>query len=342
MTTVPSVRDQSDVLALLHLIQGSVITQALSVAATLGIADVLQDGPLTAEEIAQRVGAHPGATFRLLRTLSGVSAFAVRPDGRFELTPIGDGLRQDAPDSMRGMAILMGHPTLWEDWGHLITSVRTGEANMPKLRGQGAYEYLMANPEYATVFFQGMRSLSESETAPVLAAYDFSQFRTIVDVVGGRGTLLAAILSQASTSHGVLYDADFATADSPALFEAAGVADRVTIENGTHFDKLPAGANAYVLKHILHDFAEPQCLTILKNVREALAPGGKVLVIEYVLKGQNEKHIGNLIDLWLLLLLGAQERTLDEYTALFAQAGLKLVRAVPTASPVSIIEAVAI
>jgi hypothetical protein len=340
MSALPAVRDQSAAFSLLDLIQGSVITQAISVAAKLGIADVLADGPLPAAEIAKRVGSDPEATYRLLRTLSGYSVFAVQPDGRFDLTPMADALRDNAPDSMRGMAMLMGHPLLWEDWGYLLSSVRTGEANLPKLRGTGAFDFFMANPDYAAVFFQGFRSLSESETDPVLAAYDFSQFGTIVDVGGGRGTLLAGMLSQAPTSRGVLYDSEQATADSPSLFEAAGVGERVTIENGTYLDKLPAGGDAYVLKHILHDFKEPECLALLKNVREAIAPDGKVLVIEYVLNEDNEPHLGNIIDLWLLLMLGARERTLPDYTELFAKAGLQVIRAVPTTSPVSIVEAI--
>jgi len=340
MSILPDVRDQSATLSLLDLMQGSVITQAISVAAKLGIADVLGDGPLPAEEIAKRVGSDPDATYRLLRALSGYSVFAVQPDGGFGLTPMADALRDNAPDSMRGMAILMGHPLLWEDWGHLLSSVSTGEAHFPKLRGMGAFEFFMANPKYAAVFFQGFGSLSATETDPVLAAYDFSQFGTIMDVRGGRGDFLAGILSQAPNSRGVLYDSEQATADSPALFDAAGVGDRVTIENGTHFDKLPAGRDAYVFKHILHDLLEPDCLTVLKNVRQAIPPDGKLLVLEYVVNGNNERHLGNVIDLWLLLMLGARERTLPEYTELFARAGLKVVRAVPTTAPISIIEAV--
>lgn len=340
MSALPVVRDQSAGYSLLDLIQGSVITQAISVAAKLGIADVLGDGPLPAQEIAKRVGADPEATYRLLRTLSGYSVFELAPDGRFGLTPMADALRDGAPDSMRGMAILMGHPLLWEDWGHLLSSVSTGEPNLPKLRGMGAFEFFMANPEYAAVFFQAFRNLSESETEPVLAAYDFSEFGTIVDVGGGRGTLLAGILAQAPNARGVLYDAEQTTADSPALFDAAGVGERVTIENGTLFDKLPVGGDAYVLKHTLHDFAEPDCLTMLKNVREAMASDGRLLVIEYVLNGNNERHLGNIIDLWLLLMLGAKERTLAEYTELFAKAGLKVVGSIPTTTPISIIEAV--
>lgn len=340
MSALPAVRDQSAAYSLLDLIQGAVITQAVSAAAKLGIADVLQAGPLTAGEIAGRAGSDPEATFRLLRTLSGYGLFELRPDGRFALAPMGDALREDAPDSMRGLAVLMGHPLLWEEWVHMVESVRTGEASLPKLRGTGAYEFLSANPEYAGVFFQGMGSMSQAECDPVVAAYDFSGFRTIVDVVGGRGALLAGILAQATGARGVLYDSEAATADAPALFEAAGAADRLTIETGGHFDKLPAGGDAYVLKHILHDFTEPDCLALLTNVRNAIAPDGKLLVIEYVLGDGNEKHLGNIIDLWLMVLLGAKERTLPQYTELFAKAGFTVTRAVPTTSPVSIIEAV--
>ena len=342
MSALPAVRDQSAAYSLLDLIQGSVITQAISAAANLGIADALADGPLTAEEIAKRVGSEPLATSRLLRALSGYSVFAVQPDGRWELTPMADALREGVPDSMRAMAILMGHPLLWEEWTDLISSVRTGEPSLPKRRGMETIEFFMANPEYSGVFFQGFRALSGSETDPVLAAYDFSQFRTIVDLGGGRGTLLAGMLSQSPNSRGVLYDSDQGTGEAPQVFEEAGVADRATIQNGTYFDELPAGADAYVLKHVLHDFKEPECIAILKNVRKAAAPDSKVLLVEYVLSGNNERHLGNIIDLWLLLLLGAQERTLAEYTELFAKAGLKVVRLVPTSLPLSIIEAVPI
>jgi hypothetical protein len=340
MSALPAERDQSAAFSLLDLIQGSVVTQAIHVAAKLGIADVLGAGPLHATEIAKRVGTSPEATYRLLRTLSGYSVFAEQGDGRFGLTPMADALRDGAPDSMRGIAILMGHPLLWEDWGHLISAVRTGEASLPQLRGMSGYDFLMANPEYAAVFFQGMGSISGTETAPILAAYDFSRFRRIVDVGGGRGTLLAGILRQASGARGVLYDSAFATADAGMALEGAGVASRCTIENGTYFESLPASGDAYVLKHILHDFPESECLAVLKNVREAIAPDGAMLVIEYVLPGNNQRHIGNIIDLWLLVLLGAKERTKPQYSELFARAGFRLTRAVPTTSPVSVIEAV--
>jgi hypothetical protein len=333
-------RDQSAAFALLDLIQGSVITQALHAAASLGIADILSGGPLAAGEIAEKAGADPAATYRLLRALSGYSVFAERPDGRFELTPMADALRTDAPGSMRGIALLMGHPLLWEDFGHLVSSVRTGEANMPVLRGMPAYDFLMSQPEYAAVFFEGMGSLSGPETETVVAAYDFSRFGTIVDVGGGRGGLLAGILQRAGGSRGVLFDAPHATGEAGPVLAAAGVADRCTIENGSYFEGVPAGGDAYLLKHTLHDFSEDQCAAVLKNIRDAINPGGSLFVIEYVLRGNNERHIGNIIDLWLMLLLGAKERTAEQYTELLSGAGFTLSRVIPTTSPVSIIEAV--
>ncbi|NBM14402.1 methyltransferase [Streptomyces sp. GC420] len=340
MPVLPEVRDQSDSYALLHLIQGAVITQAISVAARLGIADVLAAGPLPVEDIAKRVGSDPGATHRLLRTLSGHGVFEVRPDGRVGHTPLSDKLREDVPDSMRGFALLMNHPVLWEEWGHLFSTVETGEPNLPKLRGMGALDFFHANPGYASVFFRAFGELSASETDPILAAYDFSRFGTVVDVIAGRGNLLAGILEQAPAVKGVLYDSEVATVDSPALFEAAGVADRLTIEHGGYLDKLPAGGDAYLFKHIIHDFSEADAVTALRNAREAIAPGGKLLVIEYVIPENNEKHLGHTIDLWLMLMLGARERTLAEYTELFAKAGFELTRAVPTSAPISVIEAI--
>ncbi|MEU9078603.1 methyltransferase [Kitasatospora sp. NPDC004745] len=340
MSASPEVRDQSDSYSLLDLIQGAVITQAISVAARLGVADILAEGPLAVEEIAKRAGADAKSTHRILRALAGHGVFAVRPDGRYEQTPLSEKLREDATDSMRGFALLMSHPLLWEEWGHLFTAVETGEPNLPKLRGMNALEFFHATPEYAGVFFNAFGRLSESETDPILAAYDFSQFGTVVDVVAGRGGLLAGILQQSPDVKGVLYDSEAATVDSPAFFEAAGVADRLTIAHGGHLDALPTGGDAYLFKHIIHDFSEADAVTALRNAREAMAPGGKLLVVEYVLPENNEHHLGHSIDLWLMLMLGAQDRTLEQYSELFAKAGFTLTRAVPTTAPISIIEAI--
>ncbi len=217
MSGLPATPESSAAISLLELIQGAVITQSIHVAASLGVADVLSDGSLTAAEIAQRVGADPEAVHRLLRLLSGYSVFAQEGDDRFKLTPMADALRADVPDSMRGIALLMGHPTLWEEWVHLVHSVQTGEASTPKLRGMDAFDYIMANPEYGMAFGYGMACLSAGETDPVLAAYDFSRFRTIVDVGGGRGALLAGALSRAPGARGILFDMPHGTAGAAGI-----------------------------------------------------------------------------------------------------------------------------
>jgi SAM-dependent methyltransferase len=324
--------------ALLELIQGAIVTQAVHAAAKLGIADTFRDGPLSADQVAEQVGANPDATYRLMRLLASHSIFAERPDGRFELTPMADALRADSPMSMRRIALLMGHPIHWEDWSYFTETVRTGEPSFPKVRGMGAWEYFGANPEYGAVFFEGMGNLSELETEPVVAACDFSRFNRIVDVGGGVGTLLAAILSKASNAKGVLF-APPSVEDAQGLLEHAGVADRVTIESGHFLESVPAGGDAYILKHIIHDWPEAQAVEILRNVRKSIAPGGRLLIMEFVLGEGNEAHSGKLVDLWLMLLVGGKERTEAQYRELLASAGFRLTSVTPTASALSIVEA---
>lgn len=325
-------------LALLDHIQGAMVTQAIHAAAKLGIADVLEDGPLTVDEIADRVSANPETTYRLLRLLASYSIFAQNDDGRFELTPMADALRSEAPLSMRRIALLMGHPIHWEDWSHFTESVQTGEPSLPKYRGKSAWEYFMSNPEYGAVFGQGMANLSELETDAVVGAYDYSQFDKIVDVGGGIGVLLARILTEATTSKGVLF-APPPGPDAQRVLESSGVADRCTIENGSLFEGIPAGGDAYILKHIVHDWPEPQAVQILKAVREAISPKGKLLVMEFVLSEGTAPHPGKLVDLWLMLLVGGKERTANEYSELLQKAGFRLTGVTETSSPISIVEA---
>lgn len=324
-------------LALLELIEGSMVTQALYAAAKLGLADTLSGGPLTAGEIAHRVDANPEMTYRLLRMLASYSVFTEQDGGRFALTPMADALRADAPMSMRRLALLMGHPIHWEDWSHFTESVQTGEPSLPKLRGMSAWEFFGANPEYGAVFGQGMTNLSDLETEAVADAYDFSKFSKIVDVGGGRGTLLAAILAKAASAKGVLF-APGSEQDAQQVLEHAGVADRCTIENGSFVESVPAGGDAYVLKHVIHDWPEEQVITILKNVRKSISPKGTMLLMEFVVPEGNEPHPAKLVDLWLMLLVGGKERTAGQYSELFAKAGFRLTSIVNTAAGISIVE----
>jgi SAM-dependent methyltransferase len=326
-------------IALLELAMSSFITQAIHVAAELRVADTLRDGPLPATEIAGMVGADPDALTRLLRMLAGYRIFAERGTGVFELTPMADALRSDAPTSMRDLAVLMGHRLHWEDWGHLLETVRTGEPNLPKLRGMGAFEYFEADPEYGAVFMAGMGNLSALETEPILAAYDFSRYRTVVDVGGGGGALLAGILARATTTNGVLFDSRASDFGAEAVMRDAGVADRCTIDAGGLFDPVTPGADAYVLKHIVHDWPQEQALEILRNVRKAIVPEGRLLLLEFVSPDGNRPHPARLVDLWLMLLVGGRERTASQYAGLLAGAGFALTKVVQTASALSIVEA---
>jgi O-methyltransferase domain/Dimerisation domain len=334
----PAARVVPDAASLVHLILGSMTTQAVYVAAELGIADVLADGPLPPAEIAQKVDADPEAVYRLLRLLASHGVFAFE-HGRFALTPMADPLRSDAPATMRSLARLMGHPIHWEDWGHLLDSVRTGEPSLPKLRGMGAFEYLAANPDYGMAFGAGMGNLSDLETTPLAEAYDYTQFDTIVDVGGGRGSLLAAILQRAPSARGVLLDERAAELGAPALLEQTGVAGRCTVERGSYLGPVPAGGDAYLLKHVVHDWPQAQAVQILQNVRAAISPTGRLLLMEFVVPDGGMQHISKQVDLWLMLLVGGKERTATQYADLLATAGFQFNRVVHTAAPISIVEA---
>lgn len=326
--------------AVLELAQGSMVTQALYIAAELRIADRLADGPRTPEQLAQEVGADPDALYRILRLLTDYSVFAQDGQGRFKLASLGRAMTSDHPFTMRPLASLMGHPLHWEDWSGLLESVRTGEPNMPKLRGMGAFAYLEANPEYGAVFSQGMGAMSAMETAPVLAVAGFDRFRTIVDFGGGAGGLLAGALRKAPKARGILFDSRAEEMGAGRVLAEAGVAERCTIEPGGLFDPPPSGADAYILKHIVHDWPEADVLTMLRNVRKAIADDGRLLLMEFVVPEGTAPHPSKLVDLWLMLLVGGRERTRTQYAQVLAEAGFRLDRVVPTAAGLAIVEAV--
>lgn len=327
--------------ALLELAMGSMVTQALHVVARLRVAEALVDGPLGVEQIAERTGADADALGRVLRLLASHGVFAGRPDGTYELTPMADALRADHPMTMRDIAVLMGHPTHWDDWSRLLDSVVTGEPSLPKHRGMGAFEYLEQNPEYGEVFIRGMGNMSDTETDPVVAAYDFSGFGTVVDFCGGRGGLLSGILRQAPGARGILSDPRVEGNGAAEFLAGQGVADRCTTHAGGLFDPVVEGGDAYVLKHIVHDWPEEQALQILRNIRSAIRPDGRLLLVEMVIPEDGDgPHSGKLVDLWLMLLVGGRERTASQYADLLQRAGFRLERVVETASAVSIVEAI--
>jgi hypothetical protein len=313
-------------------------TQGIWVAAELGIADLLTEGPLTAEALAEQTHTHSGALYRVLRALASVGVFSEDDQNRFSLTPTANLLRSDADCSQRSFAIMMG-AEFHEAWGELLHSVRTGEPGFEKRFGMPFFEYMTGNPERHGIYDAAMTGVHGAETEPMLDAYDFSAFQTVVDIGGGNGLLLASVLKRYTALEGILFDLPVVADRAGSIVSGLGLSGRCRIEGGDFFVSVPAGIDAYVLRHIIHDWEDRDAITILQNCREAMNSDGRILVLEILIPPGNEPCFGKWLDLMMLLVLG-RERTEDQYRRLFSAAGLKLNRIIPTASEVSIIEGI--
>jgi hypothetical protein len=327
--------------AMTEMITNAWAAQAITAAVDLGVADALADGPLRVEELASRVKAEPDALRRLLRALMGRGIFRQRRDGRYELNALADTLRPGAPLSVAGYARFVGSPQHREHWSHLTDAIRTGDAVIPTVNGMEAFEYLAREPELAEAFHRTMAETTQMMVAPLLAAYPFDAHPTVVDVGGGVGQLLAAILGAAPNSRGVLYDLPNAVADAPPLLQRQGVADRVRVVEGSFFDGVPTGGDLYVLKNVIHDWPDDKAIEILHNVRTAAGPGTTILLIEFVIPENGREYVGHWTDLEMLLTQAGRDRTATEYRDLLEAAGFRVNRIVPTASPLGLVEAVA-
>jgi hypothetical protein len=327
---------------MMEMITNAWAAQAITAAADLGIADALAKGPLTAQELAAAVDADADTLSRLLRALISRGVFRQRRDGRYDLTPLAATLRSDAEVSVAGFARFVGTPEHREHWSHLTDAIRTGEAVVPKLRGKSAFEYLAEQPELSEIFNRAMTSMSEVAVASVTAAYDFSCYATIVDVGGGHGRLLAAILDATPRARGILYDLPQVVAGAPAVLAEHHVADRVRVIEGSFFDTVPDGGDAYVLKNVIHDWPDDDAVKILGKVRAAAGAGQHVLLVEFVIPLHDREFVGKWSDLEMLIGAAARERSADEYGRLLSHAGFRLTRVVETASPFSVVEATAV
>jgi SAM-dependent methyltransferase len=327
-------------LALQDMILGKWIAQALSVAAKLGVADLLKDGSRDCDELARANQVDAGALYRVLRALASVGVFAETDDHRFGLTPKAEFLRSEVPGSLRAAAIMAGEDWTWRPWGELHRSVKTAERAFDRIFGVAPFAYLAANPSAAAIFNEAMTGWSMQNSRAVADVYDFSGIGTLMDVGGGHGYLLATILEANPSLRGILCDTAEVTEGARARIAAAGLADRCTVVAGDFFATLPEGADACILKSVIHDWDEPQAITILQNCRRAVGPGGRVLLAEMVIPPGNDPHVGKLLDLEMLIMAGGRERTEAEFRDLLAAAGLRLTRLVPTASPTCVIEGV--
>jgi O-methyltransferase/methyltransferase family protein len=325
-----------------ELILGAWMSQVITTVADLGVADALAGGPLPINELASNVGADPDALRRLLRASIGRGIFAQCDDGRYELTPLADVLRSDAPISMAATARFIGAREHREHWSMLTEAIKTGTSIVPALRGRSFFDYLGDEPEFGQIFNDAMTSLSGLSIGPVVEAYDFTPYGTIVDVAGGHGRLLAAILASAPHAQGVLYDLPEVIAGATPLLQENHVAERVRLVEGSFFDEIPAGGDAYVLKIIIHDWDDDASVQILRNVRSAAVTGTALLLVEMVIPEDDRESMAKLTDMEMLLLNNGRERTVDEHRRLLDEAGFKMTCVVDTASPFSIIEARAI
>jgi hypothetical protein len=332
------VTDESPTQALRRLVNGYQVTQAIHVAATFGVADLLRDGPLSSDELAAATDTHARSLHRVLRALASVGVLHEGDDGRFGLTEIGAGLRSDAPEPVGGWAVYVGRPAHVQAWGALLHAVRTGENAFASVHGADVWEYRVQHPEDGAIFDRAMTDTSRRANRQLLEAYDFGRFERVVDVGGGHGAFLAAVVAQSSATRGVLFDQPHVVADAAPVLQAAGVVDRVDVVAGSFFDGVPSGGDAYLLKAIVHDWEDEDAVRILRGVRTAIADDGAVLVVERELGAPNADPDAKFSDLNMMVGPGGRERTREEFATLFAEAGFALERVVPTAIGLNVFE----
>ena len=319
---------------LTQIILGSLASQALYVAAKLGVADHLVDGPKHVDQLAKATETDASSLYRVMRALASLGIFAEHDDRVFAMTPTADPLRSGVPNSLRDVAIFWGEDWHWEVWGKVLYSVRTGKSAWVHMHGDDVFGYFETNPEAGEIFNRAMSSFTGVAAKAVIEGYDFSGIETLIDIAGGHGRLLAGVLEAYPSMRGVLFDL-------PNVIEGARRVDRCEYVTGDFFASVPSGGDAYIMKHIIHDWDDERALKILSNIRKVMKPEARVLLVEAVIAGGNNQDFGKLLDLEMLLFPGGKERTAAEYEELFARAGLRLTRIVPTKSPYSVIEAVA-
>jgi hypothetical protein len=341
--------DLTPVEELRALIFGGLGTQLVYVAAKLGLAEALADGPRASADVAAAVQAHPETLHRIMRALARIGVLEERDDRRFALTPVGELLRTGQPGSLSGFALGWGEES-WAACGALLHAARTGQAPFEHVHGRSFFAYFADNPQARAQFDDRMAARARVEIAAVLGVYDFSGARRIVDVAGGVGVTLSATLTRCPSARGILFDLPEVVASAPATLSAAGVAERCEVVGGDVFrDDLPQG-DVHLLSRFIHDWDDAPATEILRRVRAAMPAGATVLLLESVLPRRVVRATGPALrfdpivfDLAMMVTTGGRERTVEEHGALMAAAGLRLVRVVPTGAPdgLCVVEAIA-
>jgi orsellinic acid C2-O-methyltransferase len=333
----------NDAARLREMISGYMISQIISVSATLGLADQLADRPMSAEALAKTIATHPDALARLLRALSALGLTEQSKAGIFSLARLGALLRSDTANSLRPLALMHDGGGTWQAWGDLLHTLRTGETAFNHVFGMGAFQYGGLHPERAAMFGGYMAGLTQRSVQAILAVLDFSKARDIIDIGGGNGVLLSAILAAFPQAKGVVFDTPAGIPGAAQRLEEACVLHRCDIVTGDFFDAVPHGGDTYILKSVLHDWSDEQSVAILNNCHHAMRPDSTLVVIERLLPEQvlpDDTHREIIMmDVQMLVTTGGRERTKSQYDALFAAAGLTAIAAKPTASPFTVMTA---
>ncbi|MDB5281818.1 MAG: methyltransferase [Bacteroidota bacterium] len=322
---------------MMQMVTGFWTSCCIYTAAKLNIADLLDSKPQKAETLAEATHSDGPSLYRVLRALASVSIFSENENGEFENTVLSQTLRSNVPGSMKAMAIaqLGDH---FNAWGNLLYSIKTGNISFDKVEGMPVWEYYETHPEEGLNFMKAMTGSTNAAIVNVIPAYDFSQFKTIVDVGGGNGAFLLAVLDAAKQAKGIVFDEEYVIEETEKALQEKG-AVRCSTEGGNFFESVPAGADTYIMKHILHDWSDEKSIQILNSCSKAMKPGSKLLVIESVIPQGNTPHPGKFMDINMMAMTGGKERTELEFTNLFAKAGLKLKRVINTGAPtLSIVE----
>jgi O-methyltransferase domain len=335
-----SATSMSSAYAMRRLIDGGRVSQLIGLCVQLGIPDLLKNGAKSAEDLARATNSHSQALYRALRLLASEGVFVEESERKFRLTPLSETLLSDAPVSLRVSALFEVSDISQLTWANVAHSVKTGQPAFTHVFGAPMFEYLKQHSDAAALFDAFMAEMTAAAAKSIAEAYDFAGIATVVDVGGGHGAFLASILAARPDMHGIVFDLPHVISGASATLHRAGVADRCETIAGSFFDAVPIGADAYVLKSVLHDWSDEQCLKILKNCHGAMPPDGRLLVIELDLPPGNQQHFGKYVDMNIMLQTeGGYQRSEVEHRSLFAASGFRLSRVVPSSSGFSVTEA---
>lgn len=324
--------------AMTRMIYGFMLSQSIYVAAQLGLADLLKDGPRSSDDLACVTYSDASSLYRVLRALAAVGVFEEVEPKMFRLTSMGETLRTDVEGSLRPLAVCMGGQCNWQAWGDILHSIKTGESAFEHVFGTGFFQHLERHPDNAKMFLDSMNCCATLYNEAIVTGYDFSRFKKIVDIGGGQGKLITEILKANPGVRGALFDTPNQTPGARRLFEQEGIADRCEAITGDFLESLPEGADAYLLKHIIHDWDDKRAVEILKNCRRSMSPHSKLLLIEEIVTTAPEFAPAKVLDIQQLLMPGGRERTEEEYRKLLEEAGFELTAVIQTQSSLSIIE----